>query len=268
MSRRRSPKARNKNKNKKKGGEEIISEFKDAVSALKYRYKTDFPDLVLFLHFNAFGKNIIFQRIQSFPLRSMTYRSSSYTVMFNAEWVSNGALPYLLPKFDIDLKESGKEVEWEDVEQFSITSRDGGSVLRSGRWVAIEEADDIDSSIDIRIDEVKSINMYGWGFELMGEVISIFAVNKNVVSPSFDKYLSINISNLSFDFGRLIGDNESVVRWVQRGYSPEKQKVSDFDKMLFSDSKDVDKKEDEESKIMNIGQRCMKNIILDNEVSK
>jgi hypothetical protein len=265
---RKKPRRTDAKKAKKIGkyGESVISTFKGAVSALKYRYKPDFPDMVAFMHFNAFGKNCIFQRIQSFPLHSITYTNDSHSIMFNAKWISDGGLKYVLSKkyFELDLKESGQKVEWKDVDSFGLTSRDGERVLRGKRWLDVEDADRIDSDIDIRIDDVKAINMYDWGFEILGEVISLLVVSRYVEVPSFGRDISVNVSNLSFDFGKLIDDDNIIVRWSQPGYEPIKEKVSDFDKVLFGG--EVEEKT--ENEVKKIGQRCMKNIILDDEVQQ
>jgi hypothetical protein len=71
-------------------------------------------------------------------------------------------------------------------------------------------------------------------------------------------------SNLCFSFGKDIKDENMVVRWSEPGYEPVKDKVSDFDKLMFDlpSDEEVEEKIIEE-KIKNLGQRCLKNIILD-----
>ena len=74
-----------------------------------------------------------------------------------------------------------------------------------------------------------------------------------------DDEISMDVSNLSFTFGRNVGDDELIVRWSEPGYSPIKPKMPDFDKILFGD----DEPEKEEIEVKNIGQRCMKNLVLE-----
>ena len=154
-------KNQNKTKNQKKlgkYGEAVISKFDGAVNALKNRYKKDLPDMVLFLHFNAMGKNFVFQRIDSFPLRQITYEMEKHSIEFNAEWKAEGALSYIVPKeaMDIEVKESGTEVGWGEVASFLPRTRYcyGTNFLRANEWVSWDEVDRIKAATDIRIDDI------------------------------------------------------------------------------------------------------------------
>lgn len=258
---------RTRTKNSKKlgkHGEVVISTFDGAVNALRNRYRSDFPDLVLFSHFNAMGKNFVFQKIQSFPLREITYAPETHSIEFNAKWISGGALPYLFPKesFEVKSKESGKEVGWGEVANFFPLARFGQGLIRANKWVEIHEADDIKAVIDIRIDGIKSINMYDWGFELIGDVISFLAINKNVALSEFPRTIALNVEHLSFEFGKMTGKEVFEVRWSEPGYEPIRQTTTNFDKILFGDD---GVGETPELKIKDLGQRCMKNLILDED---
>ena len=103
--------AKRKNKNRKKSsrqkgehGETVIKAFPDAVNALKYRYKKEFPDMTLFLNFNALGKNFIFQRFNSYPLTNIGVISEGNGLLLTASWKSFGALEYILPKSFFSIK--------------------------------------------------------------------------------------------------------------------------------------------------------------------
>lgn len=258
---------KNKTNNKKKigkFGEYIIPKFGNAIEALRHRYKADFPDMTLYLHFNALGKNFVFQKIHSFPLKAITYVSEGHSIMFNAQWESDGAYDYILPKkaFEIDSNEGGASVGWGDVSDFKPKFYEEGEVMRGGQLISLDDADEIDANVDIRLDDVKSINMYDWGFELIGGIISILAVSDNVESPLPQK-ISMNVPNLSFDFGKAIGDDNLVVRWSQNGYEPVKEKSSDFNNLLF-DEKKIEEQEPK-MQIRKLGQRSMDNLIFDYE---
>jgi len=96
-------------------GEAVIPTFSGAVNALRNRYRANFPDMVLFLHFNAMGKNFVFQRIDSFPLRQITYEPQKSSIELFAEWKAQGALSYLAPPeaLDIKTKEGGRRLDGE-----------------------------------------------------------------------------------------------------------------------------------------------------------
>jgi len=264
------PRRRNRNKTKNqqklgKYGEAVISKFDGAINALKNRYKVDFPDMILFLHFNAMGKNFVFQRIDSFPLRQITYKTENKSVEFSAEWKAKGALSYLTPPeaLDIKAKEGGKEVGWGEVANFLPRGKYcyGSNFLRANEWVPFDELDTIKAATDIRVEAVKSINMYDWGFELIGDIISLLAVNKSVAPDDFPRTISLDIDNLSFSFGKMIGKDTLEVRWSEQGYEPIRQTISNFDRLLFGGDSEEEKVP--ESKVKNLGQRCMKNLILE-----
>jgi len=247
-------------------GEAVISEFDAAINALKKRYKKDFPDMTLFLNFNALGKNFIFQKIHSYPLKSISVFKVSRTILLSSEWRSAGALGYLLPKeyFKIEKKQGCEELEWDEIPEFGPKRNMLEDVVMGNRWVSTErEMDGIDSSVDIRIDSVKSVNMYEWGFEVIGEVISLLAVKRGEKSPRLPKNIILSTHDLTFSYGKDIGDDNLTVRWSEPGFDPRKQeKVYHFDKILFGD----DGEEEvvvENNKIKDLGQRCIKNIILD-----
>lgn len=250
-------------KNKKKGkyGEVVISKFTGAIDALRNRYIADFPDMILFSHFNALGKNFVFQRIESFPLKRIKSATDTHSVEFHAAWQSGGALPYIIPKtsFDIESKHSGDTVEWADIDYFGPQVIRGEFIPRSNRWTPEREWDKLDAEIDIRIDNIKSVNMYNWGFELIGEMMSLLAVNKNYAPQNFPKKISLNLDNLSFEFIALTGEKELNVRWSQEGYEP--TIPINFDELLFEDNAD----QLPEIEVKDFGQRCMNNIILDDE---
>lgn len=256
---------RKKTNNKKKVGkygEVVISKFGGAINALKHRYRSDFPDMVMYLHFNALGKNFIFQRIQSLPLEKISYCSESYSVEFCAKWRGGGALGYMFhkPLFEIESQERAQTVGWGGVASFQPRmSPDSGKIERNGRWVDIEDADDIIAENNISIDGIRSVNMYEWGFELIGDIISLLAVNSNLKFSKFPKNISMNIDNLSFDFGDKVGDDSLTVRWSQPGYEPIKNKVPDFNKELFCLDDGVEE-EEPEIVVKNIGQRCLNNL--------
>jgi len=253
--------AKRKKKKVGKYGESIISEFSNAVNALRHRYKTNFPDMEIYLHFNALGKNFIFQKIQSFPLQKIFYKSETHSVEFKSEWKSGGRFSYLFSDstFDVETHKSGQTVDWGEVANFKPrVDLLRGNVSDNEHWESFDDGDDIDASMNIRIDEIKSINMYDWGFELIGEIISLLAIDANFDSPIFNKIISMNIDSISFDFDRVIGGDTLVVRWNQPGY--EKQIPPDFNNQLF----DCDiKKGNTEFKVKNIGQKCLDNLILD-----
>jgi hypothetical protein len=250
-------------KKRGKEGEAVISKFGSAIAALRYRYQPHFPDFVMFLHFNAMGKNFVFQRIQSFPLDKIQCVSSTNSVAFSAKWESGGALPFLIPKklLDIKIKESGSELEWNEVATLPPIDKFGNGVVRSGRWVEVHNADKIDAEMDIKIDGIKSINMYNWGFELIGDVISLLAINKNIEFPEFPMSIKLDIPKLSFDAGRLFGKEEFFVRWSEPGYERVKDGISEFDKMLFDE--EIKKEEEPEIIVKDFGQRCLNNLIIE-----
>jgi hypothetical protein len=248
-------------------GEVVISEFDGAINALKKRYKKDFPDMTLFLNFNALGKNFIFQKIQSYPLKSISVFKVSKSILLSSEWRSEGALGYLMPKkyFDIETKKGCEELEWDDIPEFGPKRNMLGGGVRGNRWVSTEkQMDDLDSSVDIRIDSVKSVNMYEWGFEIIGEVISLLAVKSGEKSPRLPKKITLRTNDLTFSYGKDIGNDNLTVRWSEPGFDPRKQeKIYHFDKILFGDDDEREEVVVEEEKIKDLGQRCMKNIILD-----
>jgi len=259
-------KKKTKTNNKKKVGkygEVVISKFGGAINALKHKYRADFPDMVMYLHFNALGKNFIFQRIQSFPLEKISYCSESYSVEFQAKWQGGGALGYMLhkPLFEIESQERAQTVGWGGVASFRPKVRyEEKQIERNGRWVDIEEADDIIAENNISIDSIRSVNMYEWGFELIGDVISLLAVNSNLKFSKFPKNISMDVANLSFDFGKKVGDDELIVRWSQPGYEPIKNKVPDFNRELFCLDNDEVEEEKPDIVVKNIGQRCLNNL--------
>lgn len=241
-------------------GEAVISKFPDAVNALRRRYKQDFPDITLFLNFNALDKNFIFQRFNSYPLKQITVKIDTKSILFHASWRADGALDYLLPKsyFEIEAKKSGDKVDWGDVSGFgSKTNFYERAALRAGAWTDIDEINNIQASVDIRIDNIKSINMYEWGFEVIGSIISMLAVKKGEKCPRLPQKISMNSSDLTFNFDVI--DDIFVARWSEPGYSPVRKKMSDFDKILFG----TNEEEVVENKVRNLGQRCMKKIILE-----
>ena len=265
MARNKRKQGRTRTKNPKKlgkDGEIVISEFAGAVNSLKNRYNVIFPDLVLFSHFNALGKNFVFQKIQSFPLTRVIYTLDTHSIEFKAKWTAGGALPYLFPKTsaEIEIKEGGKEIGWGEVANFFPRTLYGEKIMRANKWVDIDDADYMDAGLDIRIDHIKSINMYNWGFELIGDIVSLIAINKNYAPANFPKTISLDIDNLTFGFESSTGQDVLEVRWSQQGYEPTRGATTDFDKLLFGeDNKEVLP----EIKVKNLGQRCMKNLILE-----
>lgn len=264
---------KSKNKSKKKigeYGETVISEFANAAKALKHRYMMDFPDLILYMHFNALGKNFVFQRVRSFPLQKISYWSETHSIKFDALWTSDGALNYLLPKsfFEPELKKSAEPIGWGDVSYFNPGIRYAGKLNRGGEFIHLEEADEIDAEMDIKIDNIKSINMHDWGFELIGTIISLLAVNKKaefneVNLPNLHYKVSLDTDSLSFKLNNIFKNNKLEVRWSQPGYEPIKQKSPDFNRLLFDEIEE--EKPEVEVKVKNIGQRSMDNLILDYE---
>ena len=230
--------------------------FSAAAHALKERYMGDFPDLTLFSHFNAFGKNIVFQKIQTFPLKEIRFSQKTKSIFFKAQWTSGGALSYILPKvnFDIDCKKSDSDVEWEEISSPLRTNKYGDCFVRAGELCEIEDINTLDAALDMRVDSIRSINMYNWGFELIGDIISLAAINKRVDFNKAPKTIQLNIPTLSFNFTKLTGKEEMPVRWIDEDFFFGGR--DDFDEILFSDKK-------EEVPVRDLGQRCMKNLILE-----
>ena len=246
-------------KRKKKGkyGETVISKFPGAVDALRHRYQKMFPDMMVYLHFNALGKNFIFHKMKSFPLDKISYLEETKSIMFSAKWKAGGALGYLFAPKPNDIKVEGAahSISWDGIADFDPRISSDGKIQRNERWIDAEDADKIKAEADIRIDNIKSINMYKYGFELIGEVISMICVNSNVSYAGFPKKISMKVSNLSFDLDKMLGDDGLTVRWSQPGYSPIKQETADFNQLLFGE--ETEKKD---VQVKNLGQRCMNSI--------
>jgi len=83
------------------------------------------------------------------------------------------------------------------------------------------------------------------------------AVKKGKKCPRLPQKISMNSSDLTFNFN--IVDDIFVARWSEPGYSPVRKKISNFDKILFGEEKE----EPVEYNTKRLGQRCIKNIILE-----
>jgi hypothetical protein len=104
--------------------------------------------------------------------------------------------------------------------------------------------------------------MYGWGFEVIGDILSMIAIKGDSVISHSLRDVSMDTVNLSFKYRDMVADNnELIVRWSEPGYEPIKEAVDDFDTILFGGKDKDDKKKID--KIKNIGQRSLDNIILE-----
>ena len=167
----------------------------------------------------------------------------------------------ILPKsfFEIETKECSKHVEWGDIPDFKSRYPSTYIKERGLFFSDFRRINEMEPAVDIRIDAVKSINMYDWGFEVIGDILSLLAVKKGEKAPSLPPRISMKADDLSFSLGRDIGGDIFKVRWSEPGYAPVREKVGEFDKFLFGEEDLVD----DSPRIKNIGQRCMGNILLD-----
>jgi hypothetical protein len=184
-----------KKKNKNERIKIRIKELSKISEILKLRYMRFFPEIVVLLSCkNNNNENFIFQKIESFPLKNILFNKKNNSIFFTSVWAQKGRLGYSQWKnsnkpygteANIDVRNGPDYLDWDEIQtteekMYGINNRNSG-VNKIGiyekRWnIFAAQENTYDASTDIRIEFINRINTYEWGFEILSDTISLFAI--------------------------------------------------------------------------------------------
>jgi hypothetical protein len=214
---------------------------------------------VLFCYQVSPGKSIIFQELKHFAFTDIIVNPSCNLFLFTVNW---NAVDKEIRVFDNKIRQGTSELEWEEIPgigQNVLNSSSDRIGIPTSSWY-LQKYGDNRVALDFKVENIKRINCYKWGFTIISDTISI-------VSLKYGTYF--RDANLKYDFSFLAVDTTEITNQticsenekdIQEYWSSGEINYEDdnFDDQLNRKILGAEKR-----KIPNVGQKTINNMILE-----
>lgn len=185
--------------------------FNKAVRSIKGRYKFNLPCMTIFMGYKIQSDEyFMFQELKSFPVSDILYCNANKSISFQCDFhfYENNYDNWLKSVKEKD-RQGTRFVEWEEVSP-SYGHRDFRNFTPeawgrfSKKWAISGPGNQDRAEMGIRVEDIKTINFYEWGFEVISDLLCLLVVDERnkSISHIFQKTGDVSSLDVYFVGGR------------------------------------------------------------------
>ncbi|MCD6436212.1 MAG: hypothetical protein J7L15_07470 [Clostridiales bacterium] len=159
--------------------------FSKAAKSVSKRYKFNFPCMTIFMAYKITSNEyFVFQELKSFPVANILYCNANHSISFQCDFsFHENNYDNWVKSIKEKNKQGSRFVEWDEVSPTyghrdfrNFTPEAWGRF--SKKWAISGPGNADRAEMAIRVEDIKTINFYDWGFEVISDLLCLLVIDE------------------------------------------------------------------------------------------